>query len=142
MTPAAHDGSVGSHNKAPTITSDPRGSFTSADRHASCSPRNFASRSLSGPDPKSGPPLITTRVGSPPVCESTTCTRWLSDFIFSLISREVSHRNWHAEQTRDDARGVPQVSPTYLLQVSGIIVWIIRIRRIRTASPHSGRNWN
>ena len=35
----------------------------------------------SGPEPKSGPPLITTRVGSPPVCESTTCTRWLSVFI-------------------------------------------------------------
>src|SRR5436190_7022546 len=67
-----------SSSKAPTITSDPRGSFTIADRNRSCSSRNRFRRSEIGPLPRSGPPLITTRVGSPAVCESMTSMRRIS----------------------------------------------------------------
>ena len=35
-------------------------------------------RSANGPPPRSGPPAITTRVGSPPVCESITWMRCMS----------------------------------------------------------------
>ena len=67
ITPAAHDGSTGWQSKAPTITSDPRGSFTTADRKLSWRSRKTAIRSAIVPSPSSGPPAITTRVGSPPV---------------------------------------------------------------------------
>src|SRR5215831_2413716 len=75
ITPAAQSGSEGSQSIAPTTTSDPRGSFTTADRKKSWSLRNRSSRSDNGPAPKSGPPLTTKRVGSPPVWESTTRIR-------------------------------------------------------------------
>src|SRR6266498_2820337 len=74
MTPAAQLGSDGSHKRAPTTTSEPRGSFTTAERNWSYWSRKRANRSVNGPRPRSGPPLTTSRVGSPPVCESTTRT--------------------------------------------------------------------
>ncbi len=49
------------------MTSDPRGSLTTAERNVSCWSRKTASRSAIVPEPSSGPPAITTRVGSPPV---------------------------------------------------------------------------
>src|ERR1043166_1563442 len=66
----SHDFSCGSTSKAPTITSEPRGSFTMAERNRSCCSRKIFSRSAIVPRPSSGPPLITIRVGSPPVLES------------------------------------------------------------------------
>src|SRR6266498_376852 len=74
MTPAAQVGSHGSHSIAPTTTSEPRGSLTTAERNRSCSERKRARRSAIAARPRSGPPLITRRVGSPPVCESITRT--------------------------------------------------------------------
>src|SRR5206468_8367454 len=70
MTPAAHDLSTGSTSSAPTSTSDPRGSFTTAERNESCRSRKVLSRSATLPPPRSGPPAMITRVGSPPVWES------------------------------------------------------------------------
>src|SRR5579863_10610174 len=93
MTPAAQAGSRGSHNNAPTMTSEPRGSFTIADRKLSCSVRKRSSRWVRGPWPRSGPPLTTTRVGSPPVWESITRTlRILRSIILShfLTKEEVA----------------------------------------------------
>src|SRR6516225_6933753 len=74
MTPAAQAGSTGSQSNPPTITSDPRGSLTTAERKSSYSLRNRSSLWARGPFPSSGPPLTTNRVGSPPVCESITRT--------------------------------------------------------------------
>src|SRR5262245_38142820 len=70
MTPAAHDLSAGSTSSAPTSTSDPRGSFTTAERNGSCRSGKVLSCSATLPPPRSGPPAMTTRVGSPPVWES------------------------------------------------------------------------
>ena len=72
MTPAVFAESCGAHSSAPTSTSEPRGSFTTHERNVSNWSRNAAARSASGPWPRSGPPAMTTRVGSPPVCESIT----------------------------------------------------------------------
>src|SRR5215472_2870043 len=74
MTPAAHSGFSGWQSSPPTTTSDPRGSFTTADLKVSCSRQNRSSLPANSPFPKSGPPLITRRVGSPPVWESITLT--------------------------------------------------------------------
>src|SRR5215467_251592 len=74
MTPAAHSGFSGLHSSPPTTTSDPRGSFTTADLKVSCSARKRSNLPAKSPFPKSGPPLITRRVGSPPVWESITLT--------------------------------------------------------------------
>src|SRR5690349_20680070 len=74
MTPAAHSGSSGGQSSPPTTTSDPLGSFTTADRKVSCSRRKRFTLAAKSPLPKSGPPLITRRVGSPPVWESITLT--------------------------------------------------------------------
>src|SRR6267378_2183889 len=87
MTPAAHVRSTGSHNRAPTITSDPRGSFTTADRKLSYWERKRSCRSAKGPVPRSGPPLTTNRVGSPPVWESMTRIRWPSFTVIHLVFR-------------------------------------------------------
>ncbi len=57
------------------MTSEPRGSFTTADRNPSCRSRKTARRSAIEPLPRAGPPSITTRVGSPPVCVSITRIR-------------------------------------------------------------------
>src|ERR1700758_314797 len=75
MTPAAHVRSTGSQSNAPTTTSDPLGSFTTAERKLSWYSRNRSSLSARAPLPSSGPPLTTSRVGSPPVWESITLTR-------------------------------------------------------------------
>src|SRR6185436_17763552 len=87
MTPAAASGSEGSHSSAPTMTSDPRGSFTTAERNSSCRDRKQARRSAMLPAPRSGPPAITTRVGSPPVCESITWIRCAAAAFISADSR-------------------------------------------------------
>src|SRR5579884_3542325 len=82
ITPATQDGSEGSQSKAPTTASDPRGSFTTADRNQSNSSRKTSNRLRSGPLPRFGAPDITTRVGSPAVWESTNCMRrsfWLKE---------------------------------------------------------------
>src|SRR5437899_1420335 len=78
MTPAAHERSAGFRSSAPTSTSEPRGSFTTAERNGSYSRRKRSSRSGVLPAPRSGPPPMTTRVGSPPVWESITWMRWIS----------------------------------------------------------------
>jgi len=62
ITPAAQARSVGSVSSAPTRTSEPRGSFTTAERKSSKWVRKTRSLSATLP-PKSGPPLTTTRVG-------------------------------------------------------------------------------
>jgi len=54
MTPAAHFGSAGSIRSAPTMTSDPRGSLTTAERKVSNFSRKTASRSATLPPPRSG----------------------------------------------------------------------------------------
>src|SRR5579864_3420756 len=56
------------------MTSDPRGSFTTADLKVSYRLRKHCSLSARPPSPRSGPPLTTNRVGSPPVWESITLT--------------------------------------------------------------------
>src|SRR5438094_6041464 len=70
MTPTPLLGPCGSLNSAPTTTSEPRGSFTTAERNQSYFDRNRCNLSASVPGPKSGAPEITSRVGSPPVWES------------------------------------------------------------------------
>src|SRR5437868_7468132 len=75
MTPAAQPGSAGSTSSAPTITSDARGSLTHAERKRSNSQPKRSRRSARLPLPRSGSPSTTTRVGSPPVWESTTLMR-------------------------------------------------------------------
>src|ERR1043166_8523310 len=73
-TPAVHARSTGSTRSAPTRTLEPRGSLTTAERKASCFDFRSSARSASGPEPRSGPPARITRVGSPPVWESTIST--------------------------------------------------------------------
>ena len=57
----------GFNDIAPTSTSEPRGSFTTAERKASCWVRNDSSFSAVVRPFNSGPPATTMRVGSPPV---------------------------------------------------------------------------
>src|SRR5438552_18701492 len=78
MTAATQEESLGSTSNAPTITSEPRGSLTMAERKKSCCSRNKFSLSATLPPLNSGPPLTTMRVGSPPVCESTMETRFMT----------------------------------------------------------------
>src|SRR4051794_22335234 len=96
MTPAAQEGSTGGQSKAPTTGSEPRGSLTTADRNVSCKLRNRASRSGSGAAGRTGLPASTTRVGSPPVCESmTSMTRGLgckATALRSFLLRVEVHR--------------------------------------------------
>ena len=61
-----------------TITSEPRGSFTTALRSSSKSVRKRSKRSSSGPVPESGPPDTRIRVGSPSVWESMTSMVWMA----------------------------------------------------------------
>src|SRR5262245_21470032 len=75
MTPAALPGDSGSHNSAPTMMSDPRGSLTVALRKESKRLRRWSSCPATEPRGRLGPPLTITLVGSPAVWESTTCTR-------------------------------------------------------------------
>src|SRR6202795_2072645 len=74
ITPAAQLASSGSYSSAPTKTSDPLGSLTTPDRKRLYSVRKRSRRCATLPTPRSGPPSITTRVGSPAVWESTTRT--------------------------------------------------------------------
>src|SRR5947208_13423260 len=74
MTPAAHDLSLGSQSNPPTNPSEPRGSLTTAERKRSCCSRKTFICSATVPPPRSGPPPMTTRVGSPPVWESMIWT--------------------------------------------------------------------
>src|SRR5262252_4563379 len=74
MTPATHSEFRGLQRSPPTTTSDPLGSFTTADRNLSCSWRKRSSLPARSAFPNSGPPLMTRRVGSPPVWESITLT--------------------------------------------------------------------
>src|SRR5919206_3874770 len=83
MTPAAQPFSAGSTSSAPTITSDARGSFTHAERKRSNSRPKRSRRSARLSLPRSGMPSTTTRVGSPPVCESTTLMRLMPCSSFS-----------------------------------------------------------
>jgi hypothetical protein len=82
ITPATQAGSDGGNKIAPTMTSDPRGSLTTAERKVSYRSRNTARRSAIVPTPSSGPPAVTTRVGSPPVWVSITEIR---GFTFSFL---------------------------------------------------------
>src|ERR1044071_10039085 len=95
MTPVTHVSSTGEHNNAPTTASEPRGSFTTARRKSSCSSRKRLSRAEREPLPRSGAPLITTRVGSPPVCESIT---------FIRRTGILSHKKAQKSQIRYDVR--------------------------------------
>src|SRR5690242_12245004 len=108
MTPAAQLESQGSHSRPPTTTSDPRGSFTIAERNSSYALRNRASRSVSDPRPRSGPPATTSRVGSPPVCESTTRTlrtsRSRPDIRLSLSLDSTSDRVGETGEKCNDAK--------------------------------------
>src|SRR5262245_57989207 len=91
MTPAAQVASAGSHSSPPTSASCPRGSLTIAVRKRSCRSRKTSRRVARLPPPRSGPPAITMRVGSPPVCESTT---WTVDFTRTRVAvrrRRVLH---------------------------------------------------
>ena len=56
-----------------------RGSLTTPLRNPSCSRANLTRRAANGPFPRSGPTEMTVLMGSPQVCESTTCT--LLEFI-------------------------------------------------------------
>src|ERR1700693_1225076 len=96
MTPASLDGSEGSQSSAPTIASLPRGSLTTAERKPSKSLRKRSRRSVIGPRPRSGPPATTTRVGSPPVCESITLTRCALIPIQMLIREQAEFLLRHA----------------------------------------------
>ena len=63
-------------SSAPTITSEPRGSLTTAERKSSKSlAEAVAGARPASRCPRSGPPATTTRVGSPPVWESMTLMR-------------------------------------------------------------------
>src|SRR5579864_111509 len=66
------------------MTSDPRGSFTTADLKVSYRLRKHCSLSARPPSPRSGPPLTTNRVGSPPVWESITLTFRQSLFVMCV----------------------------------------------------------
>src|SRR5271165_2971491 len=100
MTPASQEGSAGSHSRAPTMASLPRGSFTTAERNPSNWERKRASRSAMLPwpssGPKSDPPATTTRVGSPPVWESIILMR-----VGNLL-HHGPHDGWH--DGRHDSR--------------------------------------
>src|SRR5208283_4318840 len=72
MTPVTQSLSTGGTSKAPTVMSEPRGSFATAERKGSNCRRNRSRLSAKGPVPRSGPPEMTVRVGSPPVWESMT----------------------------------------------------------------------
>src|SRR5215467_3183258 len=61
------------------MASEPRGSFTIAARQRSFFERKTSSRSAIVPLPRSGPPSRTSRVGSPPVCESRIAIRRVPD---------------------------------------------------------------
>jgi hypothetical protein len=89
ITPVAQAASSGGTSKAPTMTSEPRGSLTIAQRSSSNSRRNLSRRAASEPDPRSGPPAMTTRVGSPPVCESMT---WILRMAALLMDSSVVSR--------------------------------------------------
>src|SRR5581483_8982302 len=108
MTPAAQLESQGSHSRPPTTTSDPRGSFTIAERNSSYALRNRASRSVSDPLPRSGPPATTSRVGSPPVWESTTRTlrtsRPVLDTTLSRWLDSTSDKVGDADKKCNDAK--------------------------------------
>src|SRR5579859_431555 len=89
MTPATQSGRLEGTTRAPTRTSEPRGSLTTAERNASYSLRNASSFSAVVAPEKSGPPLRTTRVGSPPVCESMIVTRLIGQGRRQFCSREL-----------------------------------------------------
>jgi len=70
MTPATQVGSLGGTSSAPTIGSDPRGSPTRSS-HAARNRADMSARLAATVSPaNSGKPASSTRVGSPPVCES------------------------------------------------------------------------
>src|SRR3954451_320018 len=92
MTPAAQPGSAGSTSSAPTMTSDARGSFTHAERKRSNSRPKRSRRSARLPLPRSGSPSTTTRVGSPPVWESTTLMRRMTPSLLPARKQSVEQR--------------------------------------------------
>src|SRR5947207_1682858 len=110
MTPMSQPGSDGLQSNAPTITSEPLGSFTIAARQRSCLSRKMVSRCARVPLPRSGPPSRTSRVGSPPVWESRTAIRRLSDpandtapsALSEFHSRQVRARGERLSHQRDD----------------------------------------
>src|SRR5262249_20143914 len=105
MTPATQGGWAGRHGRAPRMTSEPRGSLTRAARKASCRSRKMARRSAMLPRPRSGPPATTTRVGSPPVCESITWMRSTLAIAFSARGNEPQrHRAHRGKKHREKDR--------------------------------------
>src|SRR5258706_4922616 len=79
MTDATEPASTGGIRTAPTTTSEARGSVTIAARKWSCRARSASTRLRSGSAVTSGKLPSTSRVGSPPVCESTYRMRFMSN---------------------------------------------------------------
>ena len=71
ITPAAQAGSAGRTSSAPTSTSLPRGSLTTALRNQSWLAARSAAMAATVAPASAGPPSTTTRVGSPSVWLST-----------------------------------------------------------------------
>src|SRR5512143_3254173 len=99
--------STGAQRIAPTITSEPRGSLTIARRHLSCSEAKRARRCAMSPLPRSGAPLTTTRVGSPPVCESTMRIGSFGDGVTWTKAAGGAGFDYSRRHARDVARGRP-----------------------------------
>src|SRR5881394_1074425 len=115
ITPAAQERSEGSNKRAPTSTSEPRGSLTTAERQRSCCSRKTCQRSATVPAPRSGAPATTTRVGSPPVWLSTNwILRGFISFggdgnekhlaIGSQLAASSSQRAWRRRRLGGDSR--------------------------------------
>src|SRR5450830_165943 len=114
MTPATQPGACGSHSSAPTSTSAPRGSQTTARRTWSKSAWKRRRRSSKGPAPSSGPPSMMRRVGSPPVWESMMCMNdRITDRRGGLAPQGACHRLLHIlrAETGDRHLKVPVPSP-------------------------------
>src|SRR5258706_16315175 len=113
MSRATEPASTGGIRTAPTTTSEARGSVTIAARKWSCRARSASTRLRSGSAVSSGKPSSTSRVGSPPVCESTYRIRFMPNHnrcppqspkgipVLELDSRE-GHRAALAVGTVDD----------------------------------------
>src|SRR3954447_2223912 len=110
MTPAAQLGSVGGTSMAPTITSLPRGSLTTAERNSSKRCWKTERRSVRLPAPRPGPPETTTRVGSPPVCVSMTWM-WRSA-MRSPPEEEINHEIHEIHERKKGKRDRSDADPT------------------------------
>src|ERR1700721_3271838 len=85
MTPVVQSGFHGLKSRAPTRTSDPRGSRTTVERKSSCAEASRRRRCAAVPRPSLGPPEMTTRVGSPAVWESMTRMARISGTLYRVV---------------------------------------------------------